>query len=96
MGFLTLGPGAGGAGPHAVAAAGLVNALENERSCSISRHAGRAELLLIVEEAEAGDKGLGGGQRDRVAGSGREGGEEDRPRRTSTVELLGRRDAGEN
>ena len=32
---------------------GLVNALENERSCSISKHAGQAELLLDEEEAEA-------------------------------------------
>ena len=31
----------------------LVNALENERSCSVFRRAGRAELLLEEEEAEA-------------------------------------------
>ena len=46
----------------------LVNALENERSCSISRRAERAELLLIVEEAEAGDEGLGGGRHDGKQG----------------------------
>ena len=57
-----------GAGPHTVAAAGLVNALDNERSCSISRRAGRAELLLVAEEAEAGDEGLGGGRRDGKQG----------------------------
>ena len=83
MGFLTLGLGAGGAGPHAVAAAGLVNALENERSCSISRRAGRAELLLdggeaeaAVGDGEAGDggwRGTGGTWRDRAPREGGEG-----------------------
>ena len=42
----------------------LVNALENERSCSVFRRAGRAELLLEEEEAEAGattSRGRSGG-----------------------------------
>ena len=42
----------------------MVNALENERSCSVFRRAGRAELLLEEEEAEAGattSRGRSGG-----------------------------------
>ena len=93
-GLLTLGQGPvrwrRAAGPDEAGAALGLGQRSRERAQLLDLQArGTSRAFACTEEAEAGDEGLGGGRHDGVAGSGREGSEEDQPQWSSAVELLG-------